>query len=160
MLKWRGPVLSDLRREDHKRREHVCKWRGETFRRLDSQTKDDRGQFCCRQCLGAYTVKYKRQVVSLMEQRFTEALSAAGMVFETQARVGRFILDVLFPVELVAVEFDGDYWHSLPEVAAKDVRKDAFLVGAGYKVVHVREMDFVADPDSTVRAVFDAITNE
>ena len=60
----------------------------------------------------------------------------------------------------MAVEFDGDYWHSLPEVAAKDVRKDAFLVGAGYKVVHVREMDFELVPDSTVRAVFDAITNE
>jgi hypothetical protein len=31
---------------------------------------------------------------------------------------------------------------------------------SGYKVVHVREMDFVVDPDFTVRAVFDAITNE
>ena len=61
MLKWRGPVLSDLRREDHKRREHVCKWCGETFRRLDSQTKDGRGQFCSSSVLGAYTVKYKRQ---------------------------------------------------------------------------------------------------
>ena len=98
MLKWRGPVLSDLRREDHKRREHVCKWCGETFRRLDSQTKDGRGQFCSRQ----RPRRLHRQVqaaggVASWSRGSQRPCPPPSMVFETQARAGRFVLDVLFP---------------------------------------------------------------
>ena len=139
------------------RKEFTCKWCGESFVKLESQVKDGRGQFCSRQCLGAWVVKYRRQVVSLIESRFVEVLRAAGVDFETQARVGKFVIDVLFPKESLAVQFDGDYWHSLPAMVARDKRKDAFLLAEGFRVLNVKEMDFVADADATVIAVLAAV---
>lgn len=47
--------------------------------------------------------------------------------------------------ERVAVEFDGDYWHDLPQTAAKDQRKNAALGEEG-SVVRIRQSEHEADP--------------
>ena len=157
LVAWNGPHLSETRSQPGVWTDMTCLWCGEAFRIRKYRLKTGQGRFCSRQCLGAYTVKHKRQVVSLMEMRFVEVLRGAGLEFDTQARVGRFVIDVLFPQYRLAVEFDGDYWHSLPAIVAKDKRKNAVLQDEGYDVLHVREMDFVADADGTVIAVLEAI---
>jgi very-short-patch-repair endonuclease len=52
-------------------------------------------------------------------------------------RVGRFSVDLALPLLNVAVELDGEYWHSLPKMIDRDRRKDEALQAAGWSVVRV-----------------------
>lgn len=78
------------------------------------------------------------------------ALASAGITFETQRRIGNFYVDFLTPGNVV-VEADGDYWHSLPDVAAKDKRKDAYLSAQGYRVLHLSESEIRQGTDVIVK---------
>lgn len=49
----------------------------------------------------------------------------------------RWSIDLAFPTDRVALELDGEYWHSLPGIAEKDARKDDWLAQAGWTVVRV-----------------------
>lgn len=52
-------------------------------------------------------------------------------------RVGRWSIDLALPLEMIAVELDGVYWHSLPAMVDRDRRKDAALADAGWDVRRV-----------------------
>jgi len=42
----------------------------------------------------------------------------------------------------IIIEFDGDYWHSLPGAKERDIQKQEFIEGRGYKVFRIKEGDF------------------
>lgn len=84
-----------------------------------------------------------------IERELREAFERAGIPAQPQTRLGRFTVDFLLP-ERVVVEADGDYWHSLPEVAAKDRRKDSWLGQNGYTVVHLSEREILRGADVIV----------
>ena len=46
------------------------------------------------------------------------------------------------------IEFDGTYWHTVPE---KELAKDAFLELKGYKVMHVKELDYKNEPEKVLQ---------
>lgn len=60
-----------------------------------------------------------------------------GVTHETQKRVSRWSIDLALTDRMVAVEIDGAYWHSLPEMVEKDNRKDAYLKSRGWRVVRI-----------------------
>ena len=65
----------------------------------------------------------------------------------------RFVarVDLAFPAQRVAIEYDGA-WHGEPGQLARDRRRLNALVAAGWTVLHVTAAD-MHEPDAVVRAV-------
>jgi very-short-patch-repair endonuclease len=55
---------------------------------------------------------------------------------QQQYRVGRYVLDFAWPSKLAAIEADGPH-HWRPDVAIKDVQRDAWLRSQGWLVFRV-----------------------
>lgn len=95
-----------------------------------------RFRFCSRACTGAW-VSRNQPRISKPEQWVGERLVAAGFDVESQAKVGRYVPD--FRLGNVLVEVDGTYWHSLPEIIARDQRKNAEYLRRGHCIVRIPE---------------------
>lgn len=80
-------------------------------------------------------------------------LESRGLTIFRNERIGRWCPDGIIPAHMAVVEYDGDYWHSLPGIAEKDARKARELRALGWRVVRVPEGDFNRDPIGTVERV-------
>lgn len=49
------------------------------------------------------------------------------------------------------IEFDGDYWHSKPDVYHRDVLKDKLAYEMGYKTLRISENEFKMNSEITIR---------
>jgi very-short-patch-repair endonuclease len=78
-------------------------------------------------------------------------LEANGIAYIAQHNIGRYHVDFYIPDSGTVIEADGDYWHAIPSVAAKDVRKEAWLIANGYEVVRLAEHEIRADVDAVIR---------
>jgi very-short-patch-repair endonuclease len=47
--------------------------------------------------------------------------------FDPQYQLGFYSIDIAYPQYKLAIEIDGEYWHSLPEVVSKDKRKNSYI---------------------------------
>lgn len=139
--------------------ERTCKWCGQPFKvaRTKEKWKANAGTFCSAACRNRWTLKYSYHKISKEEQVFADLLMARGLVFEQQAEAESYCVDILFRSERVVVEFDGDYWHSLPRMIASDARKDATLSAKGYRVVRVPESLYRSDREAAVNLVLAAL---
>ncbi|MEK6885266.1 MAG: DUF559 domain-containing protein [Nanoarchaeota archaeon] len=54
----------------------------------------------------------------------------------------KYIIDVYIPEYKICLEYDGDYWHSRPEVKERDSIKDKYLKENKYTIIHVNEHVF------------------
>ena len=59
--------------------------------------------------------------------------------FETEAKIGRWVVDFLLPGRIV-IETDGTYWHSRPGAKERDQRKVTALVSHGMTVLRISEV--------------------
>jgi very-short-patch-repair endonuclease len=106
-----------------------CKTCGKEFRRQPNNTDH---QFCSFAC-------YRRSKgETLLEQKVREALSKTGIIFQQEARIGRYSVDFYLPTHFVAIEVDGAYWH---QDSKKDARKTKFLKSYGLSVVRLKEAE-------------------
>lgn len=48
------------------------------------------------------------------------------------------------------IEFDGDYWHSSQEAEQKDFERDTILTSDGWKILRIRESDYLLDKEETI----------
>jgi len=58
--------------------------------------------------------------------------ASEDVIWEPEFRFGRYRIDLAVPLEMIAVELDGEYWHSRPEVIARDAKKAALLQANGW----------------------------
>lgn len=132
-LKCRDAVIPVQRR---KRITVTCRFCGGLFERRPSEIAAGRGKFCSKECAGK-----GRPICGRPSRVASEAISLwaaqTAEQFTTEHRVGRFSIDLALPHRRVAVELDGVYWHSLPEMVERDVRKDAALAAEGWRVVRI-----------------------
>lgn len=135
-----------------------CNWCREPY--TVPRYRHKRSRFCSQQCQGSFLARRLQKSVSGAERRFVAFLRSHGLHVETQVQFGHFTLDAWFPGTRIVVEFDGDYWHSIPRVIAKDARKDAALFCAGYSVVRVLQSEFDADPDAVLRRIENMLSRE
>lgn len=68
-------------------------------------------------------------------------LTSKRVSFTYEVPIGPYLIDIYLPSRRLAIECDGDYWHSLPGVADKDAAKDAFLCAKGIRVVRLSESE-------------------
>ena len=52
-------------------------------------------------------------------------------------------LDIFIPEINVGIEYDGDYWHSLPDMIERDQRKDAICKDKGIRLIRIKESDWL-----------------
>ena len=86
-------------------------------------------------------------------------LHQSGLVCSCEVPAGRYRVDIEIRFDRqglppVALEVDG-YRHRLPEAAARDAKKSAFLKGKGYRVIRVKEAD---NQSKEIRVEDDVIT--
>lgn len=92
-----------------------------------------------------------------IEIKMREELERRGIEFEEQVRVGRFLLDFYLPEYEIAIECDGDYWHTIPSVVEKDLRKNVAIEGKGYALFRFWESEINECVESCVDIVFSEI---
>lgn len=97
---------------------------------------DGTKRFCSRECVGAWVTSNQPRVSSI-EVATAAWLDERGINYRQQVRVGRFVAD--FVVGNTIVEVDGDYWHSLPKVIARDERKRLAYRRAGFRLIRIPE---------------------
>jgi hypothetical protein len=100
----------------------------------NARLKNGRGKFCSRSCAMTGRPVVKRSAVA---DEAIELFSTLGVLAIAEHRVGRWSIDLALPIQMVAVELDGVYWHSLPAMVDRDVRKTADLERRGWTVVRV-----------------------
>jgi len=68
----------------------------------------------------------------------------------TNARVGRYEVDLLWPRQRLVVEVDGFAYHSSRTAFERDRRRDAELQAWGYRVLRITWRRLVAEPNAVV----------
>jgi len=61
------------------------------------------------------------------------------------------IPDAYIPEGRIALYADGDFWHTLPKTAARDLRQNERLAGLGYVVRRFSEGDLRRDPVTLIK---------
>lgn len=88
-----------------------------------------------------------------IEKAMRIAFKNAGLAPIQEYVAGYYAIDFAFIAAKIAVECDGDYWHSRPERKVKDRCKDTYLKRRGWKVVRLTETQIKADPVACVAIV-------
>lgn len=159
MVRWRdNPLRPERKTRQGAGKTHcTCEQCGKAFATYTSWVSRGGGRFCSRQCLGAWVASRRVDVrESKLEQAFAASLREHGLTFQTQYRVAGFALDIAFPDLRLAVEVDGDYWHSTPKAIARDRKKDSVLAAEGWQIIHLREHFINTEREQAIQTVISA----
>ena len=81
-----------------------------------------------------------------------------GVDFSTQHPIkNSFILDFAFSSKKIAIECDGEVWHSSPEAVKRDRFKDHILRKLGWTVIRFTGTEILEDPSRCVDKVFSIV---
>ncbi len=108
---------------------------GKTFQKYPSEIAEGRGRFCSRTCsMVGRPINGRPSVIG---DEVLDLVESAGLLVDREVRVGRWSLDAVPRGTKVAIELDGEFWHSLPDMVDRDQRKDAYLTSRGWQVIRV-----------------------
>lgn len=123
--------------------EKVCKHCQKHFQLPSWETRRGKGSFCSKCCF----LQYKGE--SSIEKKVRYALQKAHINFLQEAKIGKYRADFLLPQHNLVIECDGDYWHKIPGIEARDKRKDRSVQELGYSIVRFTEKEIrKASPDN------------
>lgn len=106
---------------------------------------------------GYLSLKSQRRKESSIEKKMRKELSKRGIEFEQEKPfIQRYIIDFYLPEYRIAIECDGDYWHRLPNVVEKDMRRDEVLKENEVKVFRFWESEI----NKSVEACVDIVMAE
>jgi len=101
------------------------------------------------------SAKRMRREPTYAEKRLWKALRTIDLHFRRQAPFGPYIVDFVCHQHRLIVELDGGI-HDLAEVAARDVERDLWLTGRGYRVMRFLNEQAVSDPSGVVQMILAA----
>lgn len=58
-----------------------------------------------------------------------------------------FELDIYIPSLKLGIEYDGDYWHSLPKMVERDERKNQECYQKGIRLIRIKESDWLKNQE-------------
>jgi very-short-patch-repair endonuclease len=100
-----------------------------------------------------------RRTLTPPEARLWVALrgkALGGVRFRRQHPLGPYILDFYCPALKLAIEVDGE-GHGLPDQAAHDARRDAWLTGQGVRTLRVAAIEVRDNLDGVMTDIRAAI---
>jgi very-short-patch-repair endonuclease len=89
---------------------------------------------------------------SALEDRVELLLNKHKIPFTREFKVGRFHLDFLIG-ERIDLECDGEFYHSLPEAAKKDKRRDHILKKMGYRIIRLSGKSITKNPERCLNRI-------
>jgi very-short-patch-repair endonuclease len=105
--------------------------------------------YCSRRC------RLSHKGPSSIERLLQEELDRRNLPYESQYKIGRWSIDIAFPSQWLAIEADGDYWHSLPENQERDRRKDKVLRAHGWQVLRFTETEIQTSAAACIDRIID-----
>lgn len=69
------------------------------------------------------------------------------MIHSDRKTLEHFELDIYIPSLKLGVEYDGDYWHSLPKMVEMDKRKNQECYRKGIKLIRIKESDWLKNQE-------------
>ena len=97
-----------------------------------------------------------RRAPTFAEAKLWKLLRRADVHFRRQAPFGPYVVDFVCHGARLIVELDGGI-HDLPEVAARDAEREAWLTGRGYRVMRFSNDQATADPNSLVQLILETV---
>jgi very-short-patch-repair endonuclease len=102
--------------------------------------------------------------VSKPHRILKDAMVDSGLYigFSTSERLYYFEIDELNRNKKIAIEVDGDYWHTLPKKIIADKRKNTYLTNRGYTVLRFWEHEIYNDLNMCLKRIEEAlnVTNQ
>jgi very-short-patch-repair endonuclease len=92
------------------------------------------------------------------EAKLWDRLRLLSVRFRRQAPMGRYIVDFVCHRANLVIEVDGGV-HQLPDVAVRDLERDAWLSSQGYTVLRFTTRQVENDIDGVVRDIRNAASN-
>ncbi|WP_420479380.1 endonuclease domain-containing protein [Brevundimonas sp. FT23028] len=92
------------------------------------------------------------------EAKLWQRLRALPVRFRRQEPMGAYVVDFACHRADLVIEVDGGV-HSLPEVAVRDLERDAWLASQGYSVLRFSTRQIEDDLDGVFSAIRDAVSN-
>jgi helicase len=98
----------------------------------------------------------KKNSDSVFEERVANELHAQGYNFEQQYQVGSYRIDIVVHCkdQKIAIECDGEKYHSTDEQIANDEKRQAALERAGWRFIRIRGSAYFSDPDAEMERVY------
>ena len=127
----------------------TCQSCGREFRVRKYKLDHGGGLFCSRRCVSC------NKGPTSIERLLMAELDVRGIAYESQHPIARYLIDIAFPNRMLAVEADGVYWHSLPNMVKKDARKDRDLAKRGWTVLHFGEAQIHESPSACVDTILE-----
>lgn len=97
----------------------------------------------------------EKKADSPFEVDVVTALSDRGYHLEQQWRVGSYKLDIVavYEKKKVAIECDGERWHSGEEKIREDMERQTILERLGWQFIRIRGSEFYRDKEKTINRV-------
>jgi len=90
---------------------------------------------------------------SPIERRLYQALKFRGEYIKTQVPCGKYRIDIALPAYHIAIECDGEPYHSTRLQKAHDRRKNAYLRENGWKVLRFPGKRIYKDLNGILRRI-------
>lgn len=136
---------------------HVSHRKKYCSKQCGSKSYQRRTQLVCQVCNKTYTVRAKfhnqrycsRQCCAIglgktetsIERTFAVALRNAQIEVVPQFPHGQYSVDFAIPDLKIAIECDGDYWHSLPKSIKHDRMRDNYFYRNGWQTIRFSETE-------------------
>ena len=91
------------------------------------------------------------------EQRLWPELRKLDANFRRQAPIGRYFADFACHGQKLVIEVDGGIHERLTEVAARDVERQQWLEGEGYRVIRFTDREVRDDVQRCARIIHEAL---
>ncbi len=91
--------------------------------------------------------------VTQLERTIQEDLKKRGLHFKRQYRILSYWIDFAFPEVKLAIECDGDRWHSTIKQQSKDWERDQNLCNHGWTVFRLTEQQILDNPEGCLEMV-------
>ena len=98
---------------------------------------------------------------SIFECEVAKALVARGYHIVQQWGVGSYLIDMVavYKQRKIAIECDGERWHSSDEQIANDMKRQAVLERLGWTFVRIRGSEYFLDPSGTIEHLIRTLTS-
>jgi very-short-patch-repair endonuclease len=137
----------------HKKTRIQCQMCGKE-RRVSPTQLQQGARFCSWACSQEWRLRYgPLPTPSQLDQLLYTTLDQLHIPYIAQHRIpeAHTIPDAYLPDRRLVLYADGEYWHSLPSIAARDARQVAALTALGYTVRRLPATDLLRDPVRTVQ---------
>ena len=99
---------------------------------------------------------------SVFEEEVVKHLVSEGYHIKQQWEVGAYRIDMvaLFQDKKIAIECDGEKWHSTEEQIRQDMERQSILERCGWEFIRIRGSKYFKNPETTMKGVIDELNKK